>query len=184
VRNFFCKSFINKEMWQDSSGVEQRTHKPKVGSSNLPPATISLNGLRRLRKMGRGTGAHEVPINESLPYQIFSSAGSSSKLQRFKVTGISVDDVTMEPRRIVFLPATVLASVGVSKQTAIEAISQADRAEEIRIGSKHYHSAYCKFHSGTKSMPEHALIVLVQVNGAELGVWNSVRVFSSSVDFM
>lgn len=32
--------------WQDSSGVEQRTHKPKVGGSNPPPATV---GSRRER---------------------------------------------------------------------------------------------------------------------------------------
>jgi hypothetical protein len=49
-------------MWQDSSGVEQRTHKPKVGSSNLPPATISLNELRESREMGQGTGSQLVPL--------------------------------------------------------------------------------------------------------------------------
>ena len=35
----------NKYRWQDSSVVEQRIHKPKVGSSTLPPATIALTEL-------------------------------------------------------------------------------------------------------------------------------------------
>ena len=37
-------------IWPDSSGVEQRTENPCVGSSNLPPAT---SGMRKKRHEAR-----------------------------------------------------------------------------------------------------------------------------------
>lgn len=38
---------VSEIEWQGSSGVEQRTHKPFVGSSNLPPATnLSLASFK------------------------------------------------------------------------------------------------------------------------------------------
>ncbi len=52
-----CRLTVNPRLAvvarQSSSGVEQRTHKPKVGSSNLPSGTMSTQFPERLAYLGR-----------------------------------------------------------------------------------------------------------------------------------